>query len=131
MIAKDPVLTTATCLYRRVLSNLFKVESSSLSIVQVLGPMGLPDQDANKFTKKLIQGGVLADNHPEDGHYNLCKIQLQAGLKKFLGVKSQEKATLKSIVSGTEDMDLDERGDAKTGVKRSKESSEQENMQGR
>ena len=131
MIAKDPELTTATCLYRRVLSNLCKVESSSLSIVEVLGPMRLQDQDANKFTKKLIQEGVLEDNHQEDCHYDLCKTQLQAGLKRFLGVKSQEKATIKSIVSGTEGMDLDERGDAKTGVKRAKESSEQEDMQGR
>ena len=43
-------------------------------------------------------------------------------MKRFLGVTSQEKATVKSIVSGTEAMDLDERGDSKTGVKRSIES---------
>ena len=91
MIAKDPELTTATCLYRRVLWNLCKGESSSLSIVEVLGPMRLQDQDANKFTQKLVKEGVLEDNHQEDGHYDLCKIQLQAGLKRFLGVKSQEK----------------------------------------
>jgi len=133
MIAKNPELATATCLYRRVLSNLCKVESSSLSIDEVLGPMRLHDQDGYKFTKKLLQERVLEANHQEDGRYDLCKIQLQAGMKRFLGVKTQEKATVKSIVSGTEEMDLDERGDAKTGVKRSKESesTEQEDTQGR
>jgi len=133
MIAKNPELTSATCLYRRIMVKLCEVESASISIHDVLGPMQLRDQDACRFTKKLISEGVLEANHQEDGMYDLCQIQLQVGMKKFLGVKSkgQEKATVKSIVSGTEEMDLDERGDAKTGVKRSIESPAQEYVHGR
>jgi len=133
MIAKNPELTSATCLYRRIMVKLSKVESASISIHDVLGPMQLRDQDAYRFTKKLISEGVLEANNQEDGKYDLYKIQLQAGMKKFLGVKTQgqEKATVKSIVSGTEEMDLDARGDAKTGVKRSLESPAQEDVHGR
>jgi len=84
--------------------------------------MRLHDHDADRFTKKLLNEGVIEANHQEDGNFDLCQIQLQDGMKRFLGVKSQEKATIKSIVSGTEEMDLDERGDSKNAVKRSIES---------
>ena len=122
MIAKNPELASATCLYRRILVKLGKVESASISMYKVLGPMRLHDHDADRFTKKLLNEGVIEANHQEDGNFDLCQIQLQDGMKRFLGVKSQEKATIKSIVSGTEEMDLDERGDSKNAVKRSIES---------
>ena len=132
MIAKNPERTTATCLYRRILVKLWKVESPSISIDDLLGSMRLHDQDANRFTKKLLNQGILEANQQEDGNYDLRKIQLQDGMKRFIGVKTQEKTTVKSIVSGTEEMDLDERGgDAKAGVKRYVESSAQEDTQGR
>jgi len=133
MIAKNPELASATCLYRRILVKLEEVESASISIDKVLRPMRLRDHDADRFTKKLLNEGVIEANHQEDGNFDLCQIQLQAGMKRFLGVKSQEKATatVKSIVSGTEEMDLDGRGDAKTGVKRSIESPASEDVHGR
>jgi len=140
MIAKDPSLTTATCLYRRILVKLGKVEATTISMDSMLGPLHLHDQDANRFMQKLVKEGVLEANNQDDGSYDVCRTQLQSAMKRFLGVKTKEK-TVDSIVSGTTQMELGESGpttrmteattsaagDTKTGVKRSIESPAQEN----
>ena len=140
MIAKDPSLTTATCLYRRILIKLGKVEATTVSMDSLLGPLHLHDQDANRFMHKLAKEGVLEANNQDDGSYDVCRTQFQSAMKRFLGVKTKEK-TVDSIVSGTTQMELGESGsttrmteattsaagDTKTGVKRSIESPAQEN----
>ncbi len=126
MIAKDPSLTTATCLYRRVLVKLGRVEATYISMDSLLGPLHLHDQDANRFMQKLVKEGVLEANNQDDGSFDVCRTQLQSAMKRFLGIKNKEK-TVDSIVSGTTQMELDESGDSKTGVKRSIESPTQEN----
>jgi hypothetical protein len=73
----------------------------------------------------LIKEGVLEANDQEHGSFDVCKSQLQAGMKRYLGVKTKDK-TVNSIVTGTNQMELDEGGDAKTGVKRSLEFSAEE-----
>ena len=125
MIAKDPELTTATCLYRRILVKLGKVDSTTISVGRVIGTMHLPNQDENRFMQKLMKEGVIEANDQEHGSFDVCKSQLEAGMKRFLGVKTRDK-TVNSIVTGTNQMELDEGGDAKAGVKRSLEFSAEE-----
>lgn len=120
MIAKDAELTAATCLFRRILVKLGKVDGTNKAFFRVIGSMHLHDQDANRFLQKLIKEGVLEANDQEHDSFDVCKSQLQAGMKRYLGVKTKDK-TVNSIVTGTNQMELDECGDAKTGVKRSLE----------
>ena len=125
MIAKDQGQKIQnTCLFRRVLVLLKKLDITTKE--GLMGPLNLDEIHANSFMKQLVKDGVLKDN--EDGTFEVFSVILQAAMKRFFGIKIQEKA-VSSIVSGTEEMALDGRGDGKTGVKRSLEVSASEEKQ--
>ena len=105
MIAKDPKLTIATCLYRRILVKLGMIDASNISADRVIGPMHLHDQDANRFLQKLVKEGVLEANNQDHDSFDICKSQLQAGMKRFLGVKTQDKAVNPIVASVSDDDD--------------------------
>ena len=104
MIAKSPELTAATCLYRRILVKLGMIDASNISVDRVLGSMQLHDEDTNRYMQKLVKDGVLEANNQDHDSFDICKSQLQAGMKRFVGVKTQEKA-VNPIVAGASDDD--------------------------
>jgi len=124
MIAKDPSSTANTCLYRRVLVSLGKLDSTTKE--GLMGPLNLNGFDADKFMKKLVNDDVLEEK--DDGVLLVSQSSLQSAMKRFIGIKIQDKA-LSNIVSRTVEMALNGRGDGKTGVKRSLEFSASEEKQ--